>query len=363
MKKAIALCLLAAICLSFCACGKLYDKEYVSIEDYVAPAQEQSADIDKRISVKNLSELKRVLRSYVTSGETEGVLEFSESYSGNPTDDLADACWQIRSQDALCAYCVENISYELSHLLGTYEAKINLIYADTGVALSDIHQTQLSSDVDHLIDVAIRSGDDRLVVLVNNSSNTSADIADYVSSCYRKNPDFTPREPKANVAVYSGSGLQKLYDIKFNYGVSAEDFALQTKEIKKLFPFNANVNSWSDYDKALEAYTYLFDNCELSDSGNSAYDALILNTADSEGIALGYVVLCKKLGLDCIAVYGQFERENKCWNIVEINGQYYHVDITAKDIPSFLCNDEAMWGNYRWDMSSYPACNGILLID
>jgi hypothetical protein len=45
-----------------------------------------------------------------------------------------------------------------------------------------------------------------------------------------------------------------------------------------------------------------------------------------------------------------------------MDDSYYHVDITqcAKGGPAlgFMQNDENFWGNYRWDMASYPRCTG-----
>ena len=45
-------------------------------------------------------------------------------------------------------------------------------------------------------------------------------------------------------------------------------------------------------------------------------------------------------------------------------GSSYHVDITEcmrRGMESgFLLNDQEMWINYRWDISSYASCSGEL---
>ena len=75
-------------------------------------------------------------------------------------------------------------------------------------------------------------------------------------------------------------------------------------------------------------------------------------------------MLCRELGVDCRIVYGQEDWTEHCWNIVRIDGSYYHVDITAAiedgAEAGFLMNDEMAWGHYRWDVSSYPKCSGEL---
>ena len=80
--------------------------------------------------------------------------------------------------------------------------------------------------------------------------------------------------------------------------------------------------------------------------------------ADSEGVAFGYVELCRRLGLDCRIVYGQKDWQDHCWNIVRIDGEYYHVDLFAGMDNGFLKNDSAFWGSYRWAVNEYPKCNG-----
>ena len=114
------------------------------------------------------------------------------------------------------------------------------------------------------------------------------------------------------------------------------------------------------------AYEYLVDNCLVSgvSSENTAYSALVQKSANSEGIAFAYVELCRQLGVDCRIVYGQLDWHEHCWNIIKLDGSYYHVDVSAagaKGIEaSFLKNDEGFWGLYRWDVASYPKCAGEL---
>ena len=53
-----------------------------------------------------------------------------------------------------------------------------------------------------------------------------------------------------------------------------------------------------------------------------------------------------------------------CWNIVKIDGDYYHVDVSrcydGDFADGFLLDDESMWNDYRWNISNYPACTGKL---
>ena len=81
-------------------------------------------------------------------------------------------------------------------------------------------------------------------------------------------------------------------------------------------------------------------------------------------MAFAFVHLCTLLGLDCRMVYGQRSWEDYCWNIVNVDGDYYHVDpavCAAGDLDGgFLVRDELMWEDCRWDVTAYPPCTGEL---
>ena len=81
-------------------------------------------------------------------------------------------------------------------------------------------------------------------------------------------------------------------------------------------------------------------------------------------MAFALVRLCALLGLECRMVYGQRSWEDYCWNIVQVDGEYYHIDpavCAAGDLDNgFLLRDERMWEQCRWDVSAYPVCGGEL---
>ena len=122
-------------------------------------------------------------------------------------------------------------------------------------------------------------------------------------------------------------------------------------------------------EKALLACDYLVENSlyNSENSENSVYAALVLNEANSEGFSYAYVELCRQLGLNCRMISGQSDWKDHWWNIVEIQGEFYHVDLSLcmdgnyKD--GFLLNDKTIWESHRWDVSSYPVCDGELVYE
>ena len=363
-RKLFAFILTAAAALTLCGCSGWFNKEYLSVKDYVPPAQENYNSKDK-INVRNFSGLRQALLRFAYAGESQGRIVFDASYDGDPLEDLASACWQVRTQDALCAYCVENIAYELTKIVTTDEATVYFSYSSFCESADNIVHLPFSYGVESTLLETLENRDRKLVVLVASSSYTAEDIEVLLTKVYRENPTLVPREPKASVNMYSGTGSQRLYEISINYGLTAEEMEQRMAALRAVDAFSGmDTESLSDGQRALAACQYLMDNCQLSTAAadNTAYSALVNHLANSEGIAFAYTELCRQLKLECSIVYGQRQWQDRCWNIVRIDGNCYHVDvyecINSGLEGSFMVNDEDFWGNYRWDVASYPRCTG-----
>ncbi|MBP3538373.1 MAG: transglutaminase domain-containing protein [Oscillospiraceae bacterium] len=364
-EKLVAMLSLLLAALTLCGCGGIFDKEYVQIEDYHPTVQENS-DTGERVTVRNFSALKQAIRSMVTNGETEGNIIFDAAYDGDTTEDMASACWQVRTQDALCAYCVNNIAYELSKIVTYYEAKVIISYASTGVAAEDIVKIPYSTGLERLIETALEESDTQLVVLINRSSLSAEDMENSVARVYREKPGTAPKMPTVSVNMYSGSNMQRLYEVNLRYGMTTDELSAKKTQMAAVQPFTRlNIDELDEAERALAAYQYLIANCEISSEGQGGniYGALVGHSSDSEGAALAYVELCRQLKVDCRVVYGQRAWHDHCWNIVRVNGEFYHVDAgleNASPEANFLKPDWSIWENYRWDVSSYPPCDGEL---
>jgi transglutaminase/protease-like cytokinesis protein 3 len=83
-----------------------------------------------------------------------------------------------------------------------------------------------------------------------------------------------------------------------------------------------------------------------------------------EGYAMAYKALCDELGLECYVVQGTYNARPHAWNIVGIDGSYYHVDVAMCDVngmsTAFLKKDSDMKKKYTWDASKYKVCDGPL---
>ena len=334
--------------------------------DSVAPPETES-DNAERYSVHNMTELKKALIGMVYDGAAGGSIAFDATYSGDAAADMENACWQVRTQDSLCAYCVRDISYEMDKIVNYYESTVTIDYTSYAADLSSIIQLPYAVGLEDILTSAMEENRQRVTILIGASTQTVEKMKSLVLDIYRKNPTVCVREPQLTVFMYSGAGRQRLYEINFHYGMAEDEVIRCKSQLKNLdVVSNLDADGLDEVHSALAACRYLTENCTYSQpAAGSCYDALILRESNSEGLALAFVEMCHQLGIECRIVYGQMGGSDHCWNIVKIDGSYYHVDVSrcfgGNYAAGFLLDDESMWNDYRWNISNYPACTGSLL--
>ena len=365
MRRFACLMLCCTMLFALCGCGSMFNKEYVVVGDYT-PSVPDSGDGEERITVANLPELRQALLDLVYAGARESSIAFDADYEGEISEDMASACWQVRTQDALCAYCVEYISYDLAKIVNYTEARVNIRYSEAVSAPTEVLRLSYSSGMDELLRGMLEKGETSLAVLISRSYYSAEGMAELVEQVYRSSPILSPRAPGIEIMMLSGSGMQRLYEIDLDYGMSDDERASQLEELYSLAPFEGQeTEALDEAHRALAAVRWLQEHCEYDPEGeNDLYSALLRGKANDEGVAYAFVHLCSLLGLDCRMVYGQRSWEDYCWNIVSVDGSYYHIDpavCVQGDLDGgFLLRDEIMWENCRWDVAAYPACNGEL---
>lgn len=363
-KRITALLAAAALAASLSGCASVFDKEYLTIQDYVdstgMPQQEGS------ISVGNYLELKLAINRLVTAHEETGSLDFS-SYSGESiSDDLAAACNDVRSETALAAYAVDYISYDLDRLVSYYEAEVYIYYLHTQEEVDSIISVSTESGLEEAIQTALSELRTELVVMVGAAGASEDEVADYVTEAYLGNPLSCVNRPQAEVAMYTGGGLQRIYEISLDYGGSATELETHKELLTGRFEDLAGrVTARGDAYRALQSASVIMELCRSDEeAGGSVWDAVYVGNANSEGMALAFKVLCDSVGVECVVVSGRMDRAEHYWNIVTIDDASYHVDVSESAerglAGTFLISDADMWGRYWWDNERYPQCEGSL---
>lgn len=159
-----------------------------------------------------------------------------------------------------------------------------------------------------------------------------------------------------------GSDIHQLSE---NYGLYADDNGFVTaldmeytrnsevgkKELAKLKTkiniISKKVQPLSDYDKLKFFHDYILRFCSYSVNAPnpySAYGCLVDGKAVCEGYSKAFAMLCQSSGIPCINVIGNAndgssKTEAHMWNMVKLDGNWYHIDVTWDDPKGIFGSD------------------------
>lgn len=131
------------------------------------------------------------------------------------------------------------------------------------------------------------------------------------------------------------------------------------KEVKVLLAHNY-LAYIATYDPS-----YLNKSVSFNPYSHSAYGALITKRCVCHGFSEAFKRILNRGGVTCEIICGQVNGTSvgHAWNIVKIEEDYYHVDVTFDDqadiiFKYFMKNDREMRMDRVWNESYYPKCNG-----
>jgi hypothetical protein len=121
------------------------------------------------------------------------------------------------------------------------------------------------------------------------------------------------------------------------------------------------------YDSIIKSSVYQLE----GDAARTVYGTFINGAAQCQGLSKAYKYLCNKAGLECYLVNGyNAAGEAHMWNIVRINGNWYHIDLTKGDSNSdfekynyCLIDDAHLYKNYTRDYRSTPLPSAVSMAD
>lgn len=178
-----------------------------------------------------------------------------------------------------------------------------------------------------------------------------------------------------------------LYDTKpisdaYLSGDTSQLDELQTKILKRAEEVISEVitDDMDDYQKELAIHDYIVINATYdenmlsvfetpSENSDNPYGTLVLHQSICSGYTTTFQMFMDMLEIPCISVKGSDDTdEEHAWNMVLINDEWYHIDVTWDDpVPDrnsgialhhhFNVTDEHMLDRHVWDTSSTPAAN------
>ncbi|MFJ3390135.1 transglutaminase domain-containing protein [Lysinibacillus sp. NPDC086135] len=176
------------------------------------------------------------------------------------------------------------------------------------------------------------------------------------------------------------------HSIRFEYGrktakIFGEQSYLMTPEQASFVEMNVqeivasiNKKSLSDVEKVRAVNDYIVANTAYTDQTNSSPHSAYTVLAEHGGVCQGYALLVhsmlQKLGIETKYIIGYVGQEGHAWNLVKLDGRWYHLDTTWNDpVPDrkgavryqyFLVDDRTMAKDHTWIAKDYPKATSTM---
>ena len=164
----------------------------------------------------------------------------------------------------------------------------------------------------------------------------------YIANCvWIDNPVFA--QTQTGAIEYAVNGNMLTMTLKQSVEDYEEHMQRASEALDRAKEIAAKVDSsWSDYDKVKYLHDYISQNCfysvETKDTNNEAYGVFVLGESMCEGYTDAFMMLCNLVGVDSTATWfdgyindGEDPVNGHVWNVVQMDGEYYHIDVTTND--------------------------------
>lgn len=174
----------------------------------------------------------------------------------------------------------------------------------------------------------INDGIANLSSFVRTDAASKENLSNIIRSVLTDNPQYYWFEGKASARKENNCIF-----IMPHYLYSDSEIMSAEQQIEKTLLEIDCCQTANDYDKAKAAYDWLAENVSYSmtNGGQNIHNAFIERKAVCKGLSKAYQYLLLKLGVFSTLVDGTIDGiARHVWNIVEIDGSYYNVDISMR---------------------------------
>ena len=359
MKRRLCALLLSGTLL-LSGCSALLSQEYTSVTPHsAAPTADAGSDT---LRADSYQELVNILLYLVTLGEEEASIRLYNTQ--DPEDELERACLEVVQEDPLGAYAVDYIKYSITPIVASYQAGVQIFFRRSKEQIDSIVSVTGATAIRSELKEVLSSFGQESVLRVSNFEGDEEYLRSLVEEAYYAVPQAALGMPKTEIALYPREGgEQRVVEISISYPLSSQELLQRQQALEhEARLLGQQLEGTSGNAAVLAAAKLVLEYCRLNpESGSTAYDALLLGEADSQGLALALALIATQQGITCQVVAGSLDGQPHFWNVISTREGYRHLDLTAQDAgllsTDALKTDPALEAlGYQWNTASVPPC-------
>ena len=349
MKK-IQISFVILLMILFFGCSAWMDGYYASAK----PHKEQNYLPDQTIMIpKDYEDVVEILENTVRSGQKKVAISIEK----------IDEDWQMYMDDAaeyICdvypmgTYAVSKISYAFIGETDEELLSVDISYSRSIADIDAVKNAQTEEEVAQILRDSLRGFHMSVAICVADYKTLDFDqiIRDYAVQY----PQYVIEIPQVSAVMYPRNGKDRIVELFFNYENSRAALLQMKEEIRPIFEASEIVSGeGADMDKFARLYSFLmnYHSYTLQTAITPAYSLLHHGVGDSNAFAMVYAAMCRQAGLVCDVVSGTRDGKAWCWNVVQIEGETFYVDLLrCQEEGGFAYKTAQEMTGYRWNPST-----------
>ena len=350
MRGRIAAVLVAALLLTGCS---WMDGSYVSVTPHqVGLGQTGEGTVH---AVRNYAELRGALIDMIDSGAERALFSLAEYPREEVPEDLQRAVAYAREIYPVGAYAVESIDYNFGTGLGASALSVDITYRRSRAQIESIRTVRWTSGAKKEVEDALDQIADSLVLQIAGYQET--DFGAIILGYAQRNPDRVMEVPGVSVRIFPDRGETRVVELSFHYRTDRSELRSMREQVEPVFSSAALyvTGTAGEQTKFSQLHAFLMERMDytIESTITPAYSLLCQGVGDSRAFAQIYAAMCSRIGLEARVVSGKCGGELRWWNLVRIDGRWYHLDLLADQ--QFVLLTDGQMGEYEWDREAYPA--------
>lgn len=354
MGKKISIPLLAA-CLSvlLCGCSFWMDGQYHNLR----PHRQENVELNVgTIEVRSYTELRLKMEELVETGRQSSMIYLTGGTEEHLQLYMEMVRLHVLNNNAIGAYAVDEINYQVG-TSGTRPAVAVIItYLHDSYEILRMKHVEDMEQAVELITDSLYNCEPNVVFKVDSFENM--DFTQLVQDYVEENPQNCMEMPKVTAAVYPDSGTERVIELSYTYQTSRETLRDMQSAVRQIFASaRLYVGEAADpWEKCSQLYSFLMERYEykVETSITPSYSLLYHGVGDSKAFATVYAAMCRQAGLACEIVSGTRAGAPWHWNVLLIDGVYYHVDLlSCSESGSFFAKTDNEMNGYVWNYSHF----------
>lgn len=365
MRRIVCTFLMACLLFSLAACNPWVKDDSLTVRNHVEQPLPESAPTEEEQPpvVTNRNELRGAVLSLIRGWTEQGTI-LVRGYDGDISADLSETVRYATKEEPIGAFAVDYADYELTGTAESGEISLRIVFRRSAAEVDAIVTVDGNGSAFSKIQQALTNYDTALTLRIRNYAST--DFAAEIRAYCIEHPELVPALPELSAEVYPLEGETRILELHFTYPTERDELRRSLGSVHTILTSASSYvqTGKNDATRAELLFRFLTERFDYTVTEEEprmpAYSLLCQGVAHSLSFASVFYAECVAANIECRIITGTLDGAARYWNLISVEGQYYHVDLMraveeGETELKLLTTAELQEAGYVWDETAHPA--------